>query len=86
MCRRLAPPPGRRRGTVKWFNRSKGFGFITGTDGVEVFVHRSGMVEGQPLPRAGQLVQFSLATGPRGMQAVEVSVLELPSEEIQAAA
>ncbi len=78
MCRRLAPPAGQRRGTIKWFNRSKGFGFITGIDGSEVFVHKSGLVEGQSLPRTGQLVQFKLATGPRGVQAAEVTILELP--------
>ncbi len=76
MCRRLAAPSGQRRGTVKWFNRSKGFGFITATDGAEVFVHKSGLAEGQPLLRAGQLVQFAVATGPRGAQATEVKVLE----------
>ncbi|HEX9116522.1 MAG TPA: cold shock domain-containing protein, partial [Anaerolineae bacterium] len=78
-CRRLAPPPGQRRGLVKWFNRAKGYGFITGTDGAEVFVHKSGLAPDQALPRAGQLVQYALGTGPRGVQAQDVVVLEAPA-------
>ncbi len=81
LCRRLAPPPGQRRGTIKWFNRSKGFGFITGTDGSEIFLHKSGLIAGQSLPRTGQLVQFTLASGPRGIQAAQVRILEMPAAE-----
>ena len=80
MCRRLAPPPGRRRGLIKWFSRAKGYGFITPVDGPEVFVHKSGLAEGQPLPRAGQLVEFDLSHGPRGAQAEQVMLLEPPGE------
>lgn len=76
MCRRLAPPPGQRRGLIKWFSRSKGYGFITATDGTEIFVHKSGLAEGEPPLRAGQLVQFAIASGPHGMQAQGVRVLE----------
>jgi cold shock CspA family protein len=49
--------------------------------GPELFLHQSGMVEGQPLPRAGQLVEFGRATGARGAQAADVVVLgaELPT-------
>jgi cold shock CspA family protein len=81
MCLRLAAPPGQHRGIIKWFNRSKGYGFITGTDGTETFVHKNGFAEGQPLPRTGQLVQFALATGPRGAQAAGVRILETPQSE-----
>jgi CspA family cold shock protein len=80
MCRRLAPPPGRYRGLIKWFSRAKSYGFITPVEGPEVFVHKSGLAEGQPLPRAGQLVEFDLGHGPRGAQAEQVMVLELPGE------
>lgn len=80
MCRHLVPPPGRRRGLIKWFSRAKGYGFITPIDGPEVFLHRSGLVEGQPFPRAGQLVEFDLGHGPRGAQAEQVRVLEPPDE------
>ena len=71
---------GQRRGLVKWFNRTKGYGFITGTDGAEIFVHKSGLAAGQPLLRTGQFVQFGLAAGPRGVQAEDVTVLAMPPE------
>jgi CspA family cold shock protein len=75
MCQRLAPAPGRARGVVKWFSRARGYGFITPTEGPELFLHGSGMAAGQPLPRAGQLVEFTRTQGQRGAQAVEVTVL-----------
>ena len=77
MCVRLAPSGGRRRGVVKWFSHGKGYGFITPVEGPEVFLHRSGLAEGQPLPRAGQLVEFDLGRGPRGVQAEAAVVLEI---------
>ena len=77
MCRRLAPGPGRRRGVVKWFSRAKGYGFITPAEGADVFVHKSALTEGQPYPRAGQLVEFTVGHGPRGAQAEGLAVLEV---------
>ncbi len=77
-CRRLAPAEGRQRGLVKWFSRAKGYGFVTATSGDDVFVHKSGLAEGQPLPRAGQLVEFSVGHGSRGAQAEALVVLEMP--------
>ena len=77
MCRRLAPSPGRRRGVVKWFSRAKGYGFITPVEGADVFVHKSALAEGQPYPRAGQLVEFAVGHGPRGAQAEALAVLEV---------
>ncbi|HIC88530.1 MAG TPA: cold shock domain-containing protein [Anaerolineae bacterium] len=74
-CRRLAPAPGRLRGLVKWYNRRKGWGFITPTTGKEVFVHRSGLHSAVTTLRAGQLVEFGLHYTSRGTQAVEVVVL-----------
>jgi len=76
-CRRLAPAEGRQRGLVKWFSRAKGYGFVTATSGDDVFVHKSGLAEGQPLPRAGQLVEFSVGHGSRGAQAEALVVLEV---------
>jgi len=76
-CRRLAPAPGRVRGLVKWFSRAKGYGFVTATSGDDVFVHKSGLAEGQPLPRAGQLVEFRVGHGTRGAQAEGLIVLEV---------
>jgi CspA family cold shock protein len=77
MCRRLVPTPERKRGLVKWFNHSKGYGFITPHEGPEVFMHKAGLAAGQALPRAGQLVEFALRSGARGAQAEEVVVLEV---------
>ncbi len=61
-------------GTVKWFNESKGFGFITPQDGGEdVFVHFSGIAaEGFRTLAEGQTVQYEVETGPKGLQAVQV--------------
>ena len=74
-CRLLAPAAGRQRGVVKWFSRAKGYGFVTPVEGPEVFVHKSGLAAEQPSLRVGQLVEFELAHGPRGIQAVALVVL-----------
>ena len=63
-------------GTVKWFNESKGYGFITPSDGSpDVFVHFSA-IEGTGFRTLaeGQSVQFESQKGPKGLQAVRVSV------------
>ncbi len=74
MCRRLAPASGRQRGIVKWYSRGKGYGFITTVQGADVFLHKSVLREGQA-PCAGQLVEFALAQGPRGIQAENLEIL-----------
>ena len=62
------------KGTVKWFNSEKGFGFITGEDGADVFVHFSGInTDGFKTLEDGQAVTYDLAQGNRGMQAVNVT-------------
>ena len=66
-----------RTGTVKWFNETKGFGFIAQTDGGEdVFVHYSALQGGgfRTLSE-GQTVEFEVQKGPKGLQATDVSVV-----------
>tara|TARA_B110000503_G_scaffold10172_4_gene13740 strand:+ start:5908 stop:6348 length:441 start_codon:yes stop_codon:yes gene_type:complete len=64
---------GREQGTVKWFNISKGFGFIVKDDGEEIFVHfRSIRGEGRRGLRDGQSVSFIVAESDKGPQAEDV--------------
>ena len=62
------------KGTVKWFNKEKGFGFITNEgSGEDVFVYFSGIAsEGFKSLEDGQKVQFEITKGNRGMQATNV--------------
>ena len=61
------------KGTVKWFNAQKGFGFISNEQGEDVFVHFSGLaMEGFKTLEDGQAVTFDVTKGARGLQAVNV--------------
>jgi len=60
-------------GTVKFFNRSKQFGFISGEDGTEYFVHASGLNEGVTI-NENDKVTFDVEQGERGAKAVNVSL------------
>ncbi|NME60746.1 cold-shock protein [Enterococcus faecalis] len=61
-------------GTVKWFNADKGFGFITGEDGNDVFAHFSAIqTDGFKNLDEGQTVTFDTEEGPRGPQATNIA-------------
>ncbi len=63
-------------GTVKWFNGTKGFGFLSQENGPDVFVHYSAIaMEGYRNLEEGQRVEFSIEKGPKGLQAVNVTLL-----------
>ena len=60
-------------GIVKWFNESKGFGFISQSEGEDVFVHFRAIVgDGFKTLREGQEVKFDIENGPKGLSAVNV--------------
>jgi cold shock protein len=66
----------KEQGTVKWFNASKGFGFIQRQSGEDVFVHFSAIQsEGYKSLNDGQAVEFEVTKGPKGLQASNVAVL-----------
>jgi CspA family cold shock protein len=62
------------RGTVKWFNGEKGYGFIQRSSGEDVFVHYSAInSSGYRSLEQGDTVEFDVQKGPKGLQAVNVS-------------
>ena len=64
------------KGTVKWFNAEKGYGFITGENGSDVFVHFSAINgEGFKSLEEGQAVEFEVVNGAKGPQATNVTKL-----------
>ncbi|MBU3911530.1 MAG: cold-shock protein [Candidatus Omnitrophica bacterium] len=61
------------KGTVKWFNDQKGFGFITPEEGADVFVHHTAIQgDGFKTLAEGQAVEFEITEGPKGKQAQNV--------------
>ena len=63
-------------GTVKWFNAEKGFGFITGEDGKDVFAHFSQIKsEGYESLQEGQKVSYDVVKGPKGPQAENIMAI-----------
>ncbi len=67
-------------GKVKWFNAEKGFGFLSREDGPDVFVHKDALPQGVEELKPGSRVEFGIAAGRKGDQALSVTVLDpIPS-------
>jgi CspA family cold shock protein len=63
----------RKNGTVKWFNPSKGYGFIEFEDNKEIFVHYTAIqMEGYRALKQGQIIEFEIEEGPKGILAIAV--------------
>lgn len=66
-------------GKVKWFDTDKGFGFLSQPDGPDVYVHTDALPDGVTNLKAGTRVEFGIAQGRRGDQALSVRVLDAPA-------
>lgn len=66
------------KGTIKWFNTNKKFGFITDENGNDIFVHVSGIEKGRTYIgfNEGDEVEFDVTEGRKGLQAVEVALID----------
>ncbi|MCC2307287.1 cold-shock protein [Cellulomonas chengniuliangii] len=65
-------------GKVKWFDTERGFGFIASDEGDEVFLHASALPAGTTAPKPGAKVEFGVADGRRGPQALSVKLMDPP--------
>ena len=66
-------------GKVKWFDADKGFGFLSQDDGPDVYVHSDALPEGITTLKAGTKVEFGIAQGRRGDQALQVRLIDAPA-------
>lgn len=71
-------------GKVKWYDTEKGFGFIASDEGGDVFVHSSSLPSGVEALKPGMRLEFGVAEGKRGEQALSVRVLEVPASVVAA--
>jgi CspA family cold shock protein len=65
-------------GKVKWYDAEKGFGFISGDDGEDIFLHANALPEGLTTLKGGTRVDYGIVEGRRGAQALSVKVLDAP--------
>ena len=65
-------------GKVKWFDAEKGFGFLSQEDGPDVYVRSDALPEGTPALKPGTRVEFGIAQGRRGDQALQVRIIDAP--------
>lgn len=65
-------------GKVRFYDEDKGFGFIAADDGQDVFLHATSLPAGSPAPKPGTRVEFGVAEGKRGLQALAVRIVEAP--------
>lgn len=65
-------------GRVKWYEKEKGFGFLTSDDGGDVFVHKAALPSGVEELKAGQRVEFGVVDSRKGASALSVKLLEAP--------
>jgi CspA family cold shock protein len=66
-------------GKVKWYDVEKGFGFLSQEDGPDVYVHSDALPEGTTTLKAGTKVEFGIAQGRRGDQALQVRIIDAPA-------
>jgi CspA family cold shock protein len=71
-------------GKVKWYDTDKGFGFLTSEDGEDVFVHSSALPAGVPALKPGSRVEFGVAEGRRGAQALSLRLIDPPPSVVKA--
>ncbi len=72
-------------GKVKWYDTEKGFGFLATEEGDEVFVHATALPAGVESLKAGSRVEFGIADGKRGPQALSLRLLDAPPSVVKAA-
>ena len=71
-------------GRVKWYDSEKGFGFVTQEGGEDVYVRASALPTGVQALKAGQRIEFGMAEGRRGPQALSVKLLDPPPSVVEA--
>jgi CspA family cold shock protein len=70
-------------GKVKWYDAEKGFGFLSQDDGADVYVRAEALPEGTTTIKAGTRVEFGIAQGRRGDQALQVRIVEAPTSVVR---